>query len=379
MKTYIETIKTYKKDLDDYSVFFLKELKTQKYIDSDLYSEFIRLYANTLFHDFSLSTDVFTLCDYCQNYYNHHFSNYSMSRSETISALHSAFWLYFITSDLKKEQSSTEELATKLNSGHGKQILMLISSNPGIIHKKLAKESGITPSALSQFASKYQQYKLFSTIAAGREKAYFIESNGKQLLDKLDSRQENSDTLHVTIANISSETDTSDSRISELEAQLKEASQKVRELEEKLAESTQMYDSLKKQLQDSKRTPEQDKEPSLPIVKAVTSIKNDHSCVEEDIQLEKVSYKRGPVHNLPNIKDNVYDSKITISFSNTNVSDFSCQKSFFDTAKPMAKFLKNLFATNDFQDNYFNINQSQMECEETSSGPYQIRELFASM
>ena len=75
----------------------------------------------------------------------------------------------------------------KVRSGNGKQMLSalsVINDNPGITHAKLAEALHITSYALSQYIADYRNYSLFSAIAAGKEKAYFIEPNGKRLLGK---------------------------------------------------------------------------------------------------------------------------------------------------------------------------------------------------
>ena len=252
-----------KKELDELSIFLLNELKNHKQIEPSLYTEFTRLYAQRLFTDFSLSASLTKLYDYCQADYNHHFSRTSLSPSEAVSGFYSNFWLYFIYSDLKKEESYQKKLLVEFKTGNRMKILMLINNNPGIIHKQLAKEVDITPSALSQFVSKYQSYNLFSTIAAGREKAYFIESNGRSLLEKNVSEKETSDSESAETAiarELSSELKTAKSRIAELEAQLKGAVQRERDLEAQLEESAQNNKELAQLFLGSVQTPGFDSE-----------------------------------------------------------------------------------------------------------------------
>ena len=247
-----------KKELDELSIFLLNELKNHKQIEPSLYTEFTRLYAQRLFTDFSLSASLTKLYDYCQADYNHHFSRTSLSPSEAVSGFYSNFWLYFICSDLKKEEGYQKKLLVEFKTGNRMKILMLINNNPGIIHKQLAKDVNITPSALSQFVSKYQSYNLFSTIAAGREKAYFIESNGRSLLEKNVSEKETSDSESAETARVrelSGELNAAKSRVAELEAQLKEAVQRERDLEAQLEKSVQNNKKLAQLLFESVQTP----------------------------------------------------------------------------------------------------------------------------
>ena len=248
-----------KKELDELSIYLLDELKNHKQIEPGLYTEFIKLYAQRLFTDFSLSAPLTKLYDYCQVDYNRHFSRTSLSPSEATSGFYSTFWLYFICSDLKKEDSCQKKLLIEFKTGNRMKILMLINNNPGIIHKQLAKQVDITPSALSQFVSKYQSYNLFSTIAAGREKAYFIESNGRSLLEKAVSEKESSglESAESGITRkLSGELKAAKSRIAELEAQLKEAVQRERDLEAQLDESVRKNQELSLLLVESIQTPE---------------------------------------------------------------------------------------------------------------------------
>ena len=175
------------KALDQLSRYIVSELKSRDQISSNLYAEFVRLYAQKMHSDPSLSGDLTALYDHCQAYYNRHFSRENMSPSEAISGIYSCFMLYFVISDMVKEHDCQEELLKKVRSGNGKQMLSalsVINDNPGITHEKLAKALHMTTYALLQYIADYRNYSLFSTIAAGKEKAYFIEPNGKRLLEK---------------------------------------------------------------------------------------------------------------------------------------------------------------------------------------------------
>ena len=170
-------------ELDQLSRYIVSELKSHDQIESNLYTEFVRLYAQRMHSDPSLSEDLTALYDHCQAYYNMNFSRDNMSRSEAISGIYSCFMLYFMI----KEHDCQEELLMKVRSGNEKQmlsVLSVINDNPGITHAKLAEALHMTPYALSQYIADYGKYSLFSTIAAGKEKAYFIEPNGKRLLEK---------------------------------------------------------------------------------------------------------------------------------------------------------------------------------------------------
>lgn len=74
--------------------------------------------------------------------------------------------------DKKKEESSF-------------RLLELIDQNPGIKHKDLAEQLGISPSMLSQIAAKLEPERLFMAQRSGREKYYFLQTRGKELIRRL--------------------------------------------------------------------------------------------------------------------------------------------------------------------------------------------------
>ncbi len=60
-----------------------------------------------------------------------------------------------------------------------------IKSQPGILHKELAKKGNISPSRLSQIMDDKDIDVLISQRASGREKYYFLKPQGEELLAKL--------------------------------------------------------------------------------------------------------------------------------------------------------------------------------------------------
>lgn len=60
----------------------------------------------------------------------------------------------------------------------------------GITHKKLARVSNMSPSALSQFVSKTQWDGYYTYRVAGREKYYYLSENGEKLYHLLCEKRE---------------------------------------------------------------------------------------------------------------------------------------------------------------------------------------------
>ena len=230
-----EITDTRKRQLDEYSIFLISELKHQETFEPELLTEFIKMFSQRILNDFSLSDALSALYEYCQACHNLNFVGKDLNSAEMIRSLYSIYGLYFNLSDLKKEQSSEKELLAKLRSGHGISILIAIRDNPGIIHKDLAAKVNISASALSQFVTKYLGYKLFSTIAAGREKAYYIEFNGLHLLENANTPSTTSvSVINTVIKKPLPEVTTYGSNEAEkLKEKLKKAEQKIAELREK--------------------------------------------------------------------------------------------------------------------------------------------------
>ena len=92
--------------LENYSLFLLNELQSQKQIDSVHLSEFVKLFAETGFPCAPSEKGVSDLFDYCQNYYNQHIGSTGagLSRSEAVSFLYSVFCLSFILYDSQKAE-----------------------------------------------------------------------------------------------------------------------------------------------------------------------------------------------------------------------------------------------------------------------------------
>lgn len=60
-----------------------------------------------------------------------------------------------------------------------------IANKPGIKHSELAEITGKSPSGLSQFVLKIQQFDLFTRTVVGREKYYYLTPKGLKLFDEL--------------------------------------------------------------------------------------------------------------------------------------------------------------------------------------------------
>lgn len=61
-----------------------------------------------------------------------------------------------------------------------------IANKPGIKHNELAEIMGKSPSSLSQFVLRIQQYNYFTQTVVGREKYYSLTSKGTKLFDELE-------------------------------------------------------------------------------------------------------------------------------------------------------------------------------------------------
>lgn len=70
-------------------------------------------------------------------------------------------------------------------------LMNLVHQNPGIKHSVLAKQLGKSPSHLSQLMDKKPLKEYFSSTRLGREKYYYIEQYGEEVLAEIKRRQEN--------------------------------------------------------------------------------------------------------------------------------------------------------------------------------------------
>lgn len=65
-----------------------------------------------------------------------------------------------------------------------------IENKPGINHGELSDAVGKSPSGLTQFVSKIQQYDFFTQTVVGREKYYALTPKGSKLLAELENREQ---------------------------------------------------------------------------------------------------------------------------------------------------------------------------------------------
>lgn len=104
------------------------------------------------------------------------------------SFLLGALWSGAILSELAEaerlKRPNLEALA-KQNLKYYK-ILKVIQARPGIMHKELAKISELSTSELSQWMTKIQFENLFSFSRAGREKYYYIEKKGEDIIPEME-------------------------------------------------------------------------------------------------------------------------------------------------------------------------------------------------
>lgn len=86
-----------------------------------------------------------------------------------------------------EEQPRLEAMA-KQNLKH-LNCFIAISRTPGIKHKDLAVLSNMTTSELSQWMSRIQHENYFSFSRVGREKYYYIEKKGEEILKEMKRQQ----------------------------------------------------------------------------------------------------------------------------------------------------------------------------------------------
>ncbi|MDW7656410.1 MAG: hypothetical protein SCM11_04460 [Bacillota bacterium] len=64
----------------------------------------------------------------------------------------------------------------------------IMQKNPGIKHGDLAKQCNKSPSELSQLVARLQWERYFSFSKAGREKYYYLEKRGEDLLNEMEKK-----------------------------------------------------------------------------------------------------------------------------------------------------------------------------------------------
>ena len=95
--------------------------------------------------------------------------------------------------DEQKRKISMEEYAERWSKRF--RVFLGMHVKPGIMHKELAKFSGITPSVLSQFVAKTKWDGYYTYRIVGREKYYYLTSKGQELYSLL-WRKQNRENLH---------------------------------------------------------------------------------------------------------------------------------------------------------------------------------------
>lgn len=173
-----------REQLDRYSLMVMEKMKENQPIDSMLFNKYIELYAKVVLMDYKLPGSTQKLFNYVQVAYNRQFSGKTLKYSEAIAVVHSNYQIYYIINDILNQREKVNQLMA-MNKERPRQLLTIVSSRPGIIHKELAKKLKISPSALSQLLSKYQSLHFVSSITAGREKSYFIERDGERFLSQV--------------------------------------------------------------------------------------------------------------------------------------------------------------------------------------------------
>lgn len=96
-------------------------------------------------------------------------------------------WAVFQLMDLAdrkgKEKYCMESLKKQFRNYY--ELFHLLKASPGIRHKEIAEKMQKSPSEISQIFSKLNGEQLFSAVKLGREKYYYLEERGNQLLEEL--------------------------------------------------------------------------------------------------------------------------------------------------------------------------------------------------
>jgi|GEM_PF-1165453 len=103
-----------------------------------------------------------------------------------------ALWGGALLSELADKERTKQpklEILAKQNMKYLK-IFDAINKQPGIKHKDLADISGMTTSELSQWMAKRQNENYFSFSRIGREKYYYIEKKGEEILQEMERQSE---------------------------------------------------------------------------------------------------------------------------------------------------------------------------------------------
>lgn len=107
----------------------------------------------------------------------------SIDQAIQFGALWSVVQMIDISKDKKKEKPNLLELSKR----HKwlVPVLTTISEHHGITHNELAGKVGKSKSELSQNIAKLQNERLFSFSKYGREKYYYLEARGQELLSEV--------------------------------------------------------------------------------------------------------------------------------------------------------------------------------------------------
>jgi len=101
----------------------------------------------------------------------------------TFGALYAICSMAETSRNRQKEDFLLDEAARQ----HRKHLLFFqtLQQNPGIKHGDLAKKCNKSPSELSQLVARLQWERYFSFSKAGREKYYYLEKRGEELLHEM--------------------------------------------------------------------------------------------------------------------------------------------------------------------------------------------------
>ncbi len=90
-----------------------------------------------------------------------------------------------------REQSHQDIAWTNylLSKYEDSKLFYIVKRNPGIRHKDLAQEIGLTAGRLSQMMDEEDTKDLIVSRVMGREKHYFLGAKGEELLQKLEAQK----------------------------------------------------------------------------------------------------------------------------------------------------------------------------------------------
>ena len=170
-----------REDFSEYSGLICERLKQGEDISAELRDAFLKSFVEVMTRNIMLPENFRKLAALAASQSESDKESFVISPSQTKDMIYILSFLMYLRQEAEHARRRDEELKSKSNS-RLRRILGIIQEEGRIRHKELAERLGVTPSALTQFLSRYENDDIFTAYKPGREKIYLLTDRGQAIL-----------------------------------------------------------------------------------------------------------------------------------------------------------------------------------------------------